>query len=67
MDNIHLPDQTHIGYAHLLTADMDRALRFYSDLMGFQVLKCENGQATLSADLLFSPLIQRSRSSAKHF
>jgi catechol 2,3-dioxygenase len=50
MDTFHLPDATQIGYAHLLTADMERALGFYHDLVGFQILRRENGHAELSAD-----------------
>lgn len=45
-----LPDNTHIASAHLLTADLPRALRFYSDLMGFQIIRQDDSSATLSAD-----------------
>ena len=29
--------QTHIGHVHLKVADLDRALRFYRDVLGFEV------------------------------
>jgi catechol 2,3-dioxygenase len=50
MDTFHLPDATQIGYAHFYTADMERALGFYHELVGFPVISRENGQAALSAN-----------------
>lgn len=32
-----IPDQTRIGHVHLKVADLDRALAFYRDLLGFTV------------------------------
>lgn len=32
-----IPPQTHIGHVHLKVADLDRALQFYCDLLGFEV------------------------------
>lgn len=32
-----VPDQTRIGHIHLKVADIDRALTFYADLLGFQI------------------------------
>lgn len=32
-----VPPQTHIGHVHLKVADIDRALSFYRDLLGFQI------------------------------
>lgn len=32
-----VPSQTHIGHVHLKVADIDRALAFYQELLGFQV------------------------------
>jgi catechol 2,3-dioxygenase len=32
-----IPQQTRIGHVHLKVADLDRSLRFYCDLLGFQV------------------------------
>jgi catechol 2,3-dioxygenase len=32
-----IPPQTRIGHVHLKVADLDRALKFYCDLLGFEV------------------------------
>lgn len=32
-----IPAQTHIGHVHLKVADLDRALSFYKDLLGFEI------------------------------
>jgi catechol 2,3-dioxygenase len=32
-----LPSQTRIGHVHLKVADLDRALQFYCDLLGFEL------------------------------
>ncbi len=32
-----MPPQTHIGHVHLKVADLERALGFYRDLLGFEV------------------------------
>src|ERR1700712_5090511 len=32
-----IPAQTHIGHIHLKVADLDRALAFYKDLLGFEI------------------------------
>ena len=50
MNSFTLPAQTHIGYAHLNTADLSRSLDFYGEKMGFQRLADEDGTAVLSAD-----------------
>jgi catechol 2,3-dioxygenase len=50
MNTFRLPDQTHIGIAHFFVSSLDQSLAFYSDLMGFKVLKRENDLAVLSAD-----------------
>jgi catechol 2,3-dioxygenase len=36
-DNYIVPAQTTIGHVHLKVADLDRALLFYRDLLGFQI------------------------------
>ncbi|RIV23660.1 glyoxalase [Fibrisoma montanum] len=33
-----IPAQTRIGHIHLKVADLDRALRFYCDLLGFSIM-----------------------------
>lgn len=45
-----LPPDTHIGSAHLRTADLRRSLAFYSDLIGFRLLSRQDGTAVLTAD-----------------
>lgn len=32
-----IPSQTHIGHVHLKVADIERSLKFYRDLLGFEV------------------------------
>jgi len=34
-----IPDQTRIGHVHLKVADLERSLRFYRDILGFQVMQ----------------------------
>lgn len=44
------PDATRIGHVHLKVADLDRAIAFYSGLLGFQVMqRYGNGAAFLAA------------------
>ena len=40
-----IPDQTRIGHIHLKVADLDRALAFYRDLLGFTVTTMYGDQA----------------------
>jgi catechol 2,3-dioxygenase len=37
-DNYKIPVQTRIGHVHLKVADLDRALAFYRDLLGFELV-----------------------------
>ena len=41
----HLPAQTQIGHVHLKVSDLDRALAFYRDLLGFAVTMRMGDQA----------------------
>lgn len=34
-----IPPQTHIGHVHLKVADIDRSLKFYHDLLGFDIMQ----------------------------
>ncbi len=45
-----LPDDTRIAHAHLVVADLERALAFYANLMGLSELRQEGQTAVLSAD-----------------
>lgn len=40
-----IPDQTRIGHVHLKVADLDRALAFYRDVLGFVVTTMYGDQA----------------------
>ena len=40
-----IPDSTRIGHIHLKVADLDRALEFYRDLLGFTVTTLYGDQA----------------------
>lgn len=45
MENYQIPGQTRIGHVHLKVADLDRALGFYRDLLGFEVTTFYGDQA----------------------
>lgn len=47
---VQLPTATHIGNAHLIVADMDRALDFYVRQLGLHELRREGNTVILSAD-----------------
>lgn len=50
MENYSIPSDTRIGHVHLKVADIDKALAFYVDLLGFQVTqKLGNDAAFISA------------------
>jgi catechol 2,3-dioxygenase len=40
-----IPPSTHIGHVHLTVSDLDRALRFYRDALGFEVTMRYGGDA----------------------
>lgn len=45
MDSYTIPTQARIGHVHLKVADLDRALAFYRDLLGFQITTKYGDQA----------------------
>jgi catechol 2,3-dioxygenase len=49
MTRTSIPAGTHIGHVHLKVADLERAVRFYSDIMGFDLLMNMGTAAFLSA------------------
>jgi len=57
MSEFHLPDQTHIAYAHFQVSDLQQSLAFYRDLMGFHEIHSATASAALSADGGSSPHI----------
>lgn len=44
-DNYQIPPTTRIGHVHLKVADLERALGFYRDLLGFEVTSRYGSQA----------------------
>lgn len=45
-----IPDGTQIGHVHLKVSDLEQSLKFYSDLLGFQItMRYGNDAAFLSA------------------
>jgi catechol 2,3-dioxygenase len=49
MTNTALPAETRIGHVHLKVADLERAIHFYRDLLGFDLLMNMGSAAFLSA------------------
>lgn len=45
MKNYIIPPDTHIGHIHLKVSDLDRALAFYRDLLGFEITTTYGDQA----------------------
>src|ERR1700744_6089083 len=43
--NYVVPAQTRIGHVHLKVSDLERSLRFYRDLLGFEVMMMYGHQA----------------------
>ena len=44
-DGYTIPAQTNIGHVHLKVSDLDRALKFYRDLLGFELTTMYGDQA----------------------
>lgn len=44
-DSYKIPAKTHIGHIHLKVADLERALAFYRDLLGFELTTMYGNQA----------------------
>lgn len=44
-DAYTIPPQTRIGHVHLKVSDLDRALKFYRDLLGFELITMYGDQA----------------------
>ncbi len=49
MTQTSLPAETRIGHVHLKVADLERAIRFYRDTLGFDLLMNFGSAAFLSA------------------
>lgn len=50
MNNFVIHPETHLGPLHVLVADLQRSLDFYTEVIGFKTLQRENDYASLSAD-----------------
>lgn len=49
MTDPSIPAGTHIGHVHLKVANLERAISFYRDYLGFDLLQAGGGAAFLSA------------------
>lgn len=49
MEDYRIPSQTRIGHVHLKVSDIDRALTFYRDLLGFEITERMGDQAVFLA------------------
>jgi catechol 2,3-dioxygenase len=49
MTHVSIPAETRIGHVHLRVADLERAVHFYQDVMGFDLLMNMGAAAFLSA------------------
>lgn len=45
MDRYKIPAQTRIGHIHLKVSDLEKALSFYRDILGFEVMQRYGSQA----------------------
>lgn len=57
MTTISLPDTTHIDSVHLRVINLDRALTFYRDILGFTVVERDGATVTLAASPDEPPII----------
>lgn len=44
-DKYTIPAETHIGHVHLKVSDLNRAMKFYCDLLGFELITMYGDQA----------------------
>lgn len=66
MSNFRLPAATQIGHAHLQVTDLNHALKFYQELVGFKTISRNGETATLSATGKFpAHIILSGRADAK--
>lgn len=49
MENFSLPSGTRIGHVHLKVSDLDQAIEFYCDLLGFQIKQRHGDQVAFIA------------------
>lgn len=58
MTTFRLPNDAHIGGAHLRVIDLDRALDFYRDLLGFTVVDQHDSTVALADSLDGAPILR---------
>ncbi len=58
MTGFRLPDNAHIGGAHLRVIDLDRALDFYRDTLGFAVVDQPGGTVALASSPDAAPILR---------
>lgn len=49
MEHYKIPSKTRIGHIHLKVSDLDKALRFYVGLLGFEIKQRTGGQVAFIA------------------
>ena len=55
MTHTSIPAGAHIGHVHLKVANLDRAIGFYRDLLGFDLLMNFGTAALATAFTIFAP------------
>ena len=58
MTDFRLPDAAHIGGAHLRVIDLDRALGFYRDTLGFAVVDQQDDTVALASSPDAAPILR---------
>ncbi|MEO8397764.1 MAG: VOC family protein, partial [Chloroflexota bacterium] len=54
----HLPNEAHIGGAHLRVIDMERALSFYRDVLDFTIVDRDQQNVALAASADEAPILR---------
>lgn len=50
MSEFKIHPEAYVGAVHLIVSNLDRALRFYGDVLGFKRIRSEDGTLALAAD-----------------
>ena len=48
--NFHTKPNRYVSHVNMKVQDMERSLKFYQDVIGFQILKQEGNKVSLTAD-----------------
>jgi catechol 2,3-dioxygenase len=57
MQTFVIHPNTYVGSVHLTVSDLERSLRFYGDVLGFNTRQHQDSTAWLTADGMLSPLV----------